>query len=99
MSDEDGFSNTAKPVRVYPTKTALWDIQSYQIPKTAVQRMARSLADMPVSERDIFEGTIRYRQFGDWVAIFHHSSSSDAFIIDVIGFRPPVVLSKSEEEE
>lgn len=59
--------------------------------------MARSLADMPVSERDIVEGTIRYRQFGDWVAIFHHSSSSDAFIIDVIGFRPPVVLSKSEE--
>lgn len=97
MQDDPPLRSRGKPVNVYTTDTAEWDIVSYQVPRAILRVIAESLAGVPVSERDVVEGTIRYRQFGDWVAVFHYTSTSEEFIVDVCGIRPPAALNKSEE--
>ena len=91
------ISQRGKPVQVCTTDTAEWDIADYGVSETLLEVIGQSLAAVPVSERDLVEGTVRYRQFGEFVVVFHHATSEDAFIVDICGIRPPLELEKGEQ--
>ncbi len=85
-----------KPVNVYTTETAEWDIAQYRLSDERLATIGRALAAVPISESDIVEGTVRYRSFGEFVVLFHLGSTRSEFIVDICGIRPPRELGKSE---
>jgi hypothetical protein len=86
-----------RPVVVYTTQTAEWDIADWRVSETLLAVICEALAAVPVSERDVVEGTIRHRQFDDFVVIFHYMSTADEFIVDICGIRPPKELNKTKK--
>ncbi len=61
-----------KPVVVDILDTAEWDIADYNVPDVLLDVIGRALAAVPVSDRDLVVGTIRYRSFTPFILMFHY---------------------------
>ena len=86
-----------KPVQVYLTTTAVWDIEGYQITASDLDSLIANLEAVPVSDNDALWGTIRYRVLKGWEVVFQITSSQTEMMIDVCGIRPPEEESASEK--
>lgn len=86
-----------KPVVVDILDTAEWDIADYTVPDVLLDIIGRALAAVPVSDRDLVMGSIRYRSFKPFVVMFHYSSAPDEFVVNIAGIRPPQKLTESQE--
>ena len=77
-----------KPIKVYFTDTAKWDVEGYQVSDLIIDRILSSLETDPVSDKDRVRGTVFYRTFENWDVMFQVTSAPEELMIDVCGVRP-----------
>lgn len=89
MARAGSIARRGKPVEVHTTDTAEWDIADYGIAHGQLEIIGKALMSLPVSRLDdVVEGDVRYRQFGDAVAVFVLSATPDTLHFTICGLRP-----------